>query len=157
MERRYFSCLTRLHLFKNFYSNFQKRKSFTCPPFNGEEIDPDFGHLIQLYDLEAGKPLKIRGCICHTAYSASTPPGRVKTCARQLINYMRVDNQNKQSFPFDLLKGRDSFTDSDIELCQIHQDVWVFCTCTLFTCKSFPEEHFYVLACEQCGCSAHAN
>ena len=55
--------------------------------------------------LGAKKYLWGRGCICHTAYSASTPPGRVKTCARQLINDMRVDNQNKQSFPFDLLKG----------------------------------------------------
>ena len=48
------------HNFKNIYNNFMKRKQFVCPKFGSIDIGmPKFEHIVQLYNLELGKPLKI--------------------------------------------------------------------------------------------------
>ena len=48
------------HLFKNLYNNFQRRKIFHCPTFEGQpELHPNFQHVVELYEIEKLKPLKM--------------------------------------------------------------------------------------------------
>ena len=48
-----------VHIFKNLYTNFLRKRKFTCPDFQGEKISADWSHLEQLYKLELDKPLRI--------------------------------------------------------------------------------------------------
>ena len=47
------------HVFKCVYNNFQTRKSFSCPPFEGEIVERKFQHIKELHDLEHSKPVKM--------------------------------------------------------------------------------------------------
>ena len=48
-----------VHVFKCTYNNFLNKKWFRCPNFDGPGfIEPDVGHIQQLYDYELGRPLK---------------------------------------------------------------------------------------------------
>ena len=47
------------HVFKCVYNNFQTRKSFSCPPFEGKIVEPKFQHIKELHDLEHSKPAKM--------------------------------------------------------------------------------------------------
>jgi hypothetical protein len=48
-----------VHLFKNFFTNFLNRKVFSCPAFEDIEVSAKFDHIIQLYNHELGRPIKI--------------------------------------------------------------------------------------------------
>ena len=49
------------HLFKNFYNNLVKFKTFTCPSFNDFSIQlhAKYDHLLQVYIYELCMPLKL--------------------------------------------------------------------------------------------------
>ena len=47
------------HVGKCFYNNFGNKKQFICPDFDGMEIAPDMNHIVELYKLELGQPVKI--------------------------------------------------------------------------------------------------
>ena len=47
-----------VHVFKCTYNNLGNKKWFNCPDFDGEKVEPDIGHIEQLYDHELGRPLK---------------------------------------------------------------------------------------------------
>ena len=47
------------HVWKCIYNNFCNKKEFICPDFDGQEIAPDFNHIVELYKLELGQPVKI--------------------------------------------------------------------------------------------------
>ena len=47
-----------VHVFKCVYNNFVNKKYFNCPDFDGQKVEPDIGHIEELYNLELGQPIK---------------------------------------------------------------------------------------------------
>ena len=47
------------HIFKCIYNNFQRKVVFECPNFGDCVVSANFHHLVELYNLELGKPVKM--------------------------------------------------------------------------------------------------
>ena len=58
-SKKIFLLFDATHIFKCIYNNFQTRKVFICPPFEDKAIEPNFYHIIELYELERMKPIKM--------------------------------------------------------------------------------------------------
>jgi hypothetical protein len=59
-ENRLFLFFDSVHNFKNWYNCFVNKGLLVCPNFRGEKIgNPKFSHIRMLYELEAGKMVKI--------------------------------------------------------------------------------------------------
>ena len=58
-NRLLFLLLGQTHVFKCIYNNFQKRIVFECPNFGDMLISANLNHLIELFNLELSKPVKM--------------------------------------------------------------------------------------------------
>jgi hypothetical protein len=58
-EKRIYLIFDPVHLFKNFFTNFLNRTTFSCPSFDGKLVSANFNHVSQLYHMELKKPLKV--------------------------------------------------------------------------------------------------
>ena len=47
------------HVFKCIYNNFQRRKIFVCPQFEGPPLSANFDFIKELYNIERTKVLKM--------------------------------------------------------------------------------------------------
>ncbi len=48
-----------VHNFKNIFNNFNNRKEFVAPDFEGKKMHANFSHIEALYEFELGKPVKM--------------------------------------------------------------------------------------------------
>ena len=48
-----------VHIFKNIFNNWQRKLTFICPEFCDNQMNANFQHIKDLYNLECGKPVKI--------------------------------------------------------------------------------------------------
>lgn len=59
-EEKVFLLFDSVHLFKNYYNNFERKKVFVCPAFSEGESPfvANFNHLKKIYEMEMGMPIK---------------------------------------------------------------------------------------------------
>ena len=63
-QNRIFLLFDSVHIFKNFYNNLINKKFFECPVFENEVLQPNIEHILDIYNIELGKSVKIAHRLC---------------------------------------------------------------------------------------------
>ena len=58
-EKMLFLLFNGTHVFKCIYNNFQKQIVFECPNFGDMPVSPSFNYIVELYNIELSKPIKM--------------------------------------------------------------------------------------------------
>lgn len=82
-DKKLFIMIDPTHNMKNLYNNFERKREFVCPAIGGvKELKPNFNHLVELYNMECSKPLRM----AHKLHEKCINPSSIQKTSTKLAS-----------------------------------------------------------------------